>query len=81
MFGAEIYIYKKKKKKKKKYQSFLSEQFQFLEVNFSIYLNRRVFVMASTEHHIEKRANKTKLNRSRNIVLERSRVKLRGPVA
>ena len=28
-----------------KYQSFLSENFQFLEVNFSLYLNRRVFVM------------------------------------
>ena len=28
-----------------KYQSFLSEFFQFLEVKFSIYLNRRVFVM------------------------------------
>ena len=28
-----------------KYQSFLSENFQFLEVKFSIYLNRRVFVM------------------------------------
>ena len=27
---------------------FLSENFQFLEVKFSIYLNRRVFVMAST---------------------------------
>ena len=25
--------------------SFLSENFQFLEVKFSIYLNRRVFVM------------------------------------
>ena len=25
------------------YQSFLSEIFQFLEVKFSIYLNRRVF--------------------------------------
>ena len=25
---------------------FLSEIFQFLEVNFSIYLNRRVFVMS-----------------------------------
>ena len=25
--------------------SFLSEHFQFLEVEFSIYLNRRVFVM------------------------------------
>ena len=29
----------------KKYQSFLSENFQFLEVKFSIYLNRLVFVM------------------------------------
>ena len=29
--------------KYEKYQSFLSENFQFLEVNFSIYLNRRVF--------------------------------------
>ena len=28
----------------KKNQSFLSENFQFLEVKFSIYLNRRVFV-------------------------------------
>ena len=28
-----------------KYQSFLSENFQFLEVKFSIYLKRRVFVM------------------------------------
>ena len=29
----------------KTYQNFLSENFQFLEVKFSIYLNRRVFVM------------------------------------
>ena len=29
----------------KKYQSFLSVNFQFLVVKFSIYLNRRVFVM------------------------------------
>ena len=29
----------------KKYQSFLSETFQFLEVKFSVYLNRCVFVM------------------------------------
>ena len=28
-----------------KYQKFLSENFQFLEVKFSIYLNRRVIVM------------------------------------
>ena len=30
-----------------KYQSFLSENFQFLEVKFSIHLNRRVFVMVA----------------------------------
>ena len=29
----------------KKYQNFLSENFPFLVVNFSVYLNRRVFVM------------------------------------
>ena len=29
------------------YQSFLSENFQFLEVKFSIYLSRLVFVMSS----------------------------------
>ena len=28
-----------------KYQSFLSENFQFLEIKCSIYLGRRVFVM------------------------------------
>ena len=31
--------------KYEKYQSFLSKKFQFLEVEFSIYLNRRVFIM------------------------------------
>ena len=31
--------------KYEKYQNFLSENFQFLEVKFSIYLNRYVFVM------------------------------------
>ena len=31
--------------KYEKYLSFLSENFQFLEVKFCIYLNRRVFVM------------------------------------
>ena len=31
----------------KKYQNFLSEYFPFLLVKFSIYLNRRVFVMKS----------------------------------
>ena len=31
--------------KYEKYRSFLPENFRFLEVKFSIYLNRRVFVM------------------------------------
>ena len=34
--------------KYEKYQSFLSENFQFLEVKFSVYLNRHVFVMFSS---------------------------------
>ena len=32
--------------KYEKYQSFLPEKFRFLVVKFSIYLNRRVFVMS-----------------------------------
>ena len=32
-------------KNMKKYQTFLSENFHFLVVKFSVYLNRRVFVM------------------------------------
>ena len=31
--------------KKENYQDVLSANFQFLEVTFSIYLNRRVFIM------------------------------------
>ena len=31
--------------KYEKYQSFLSDNFQFLEMKFSIYLNKRVFLM------------------------------------
>ena len=31
--------------KYEKYQSFLPDNFQFLQVKFSIYLNRRIFVM------------------------------------
>ena len=34
----------------KKYQSFLPENFRFLEVKFSIYLNKRVFVMLKFYH-------------------------------
>ena len=36
------------KKKKEKISEFLSENFQFLVVKFSVYLNRRVFVMLRT---------------------------------
>ena len=32
--------------KEKKIWEFLSENFQFLEVKFSVYLNRRIFVIA-----------------------------------
>ena len=34
-------------------KSFLSGNFQFLEVKFSIYLNRRVFVMKSKQQSLE----------------------------
>ena len=34
--------------KYEKYQNILSETFQFLEVKFSIYLNRHVFIMYGT---------------------------------
>ena len=36
--------------KYEKYQSFLSEKFQFLEVKFSIHLNKHVFVMYVQRH-------------------------------
>ena len=36
--------------KYEKYQIFLSENFQIFEVKFSVYLNRRVFVMGSNEY-------------------------------
>ena len=38
--------------------SFLSENFQFLEVNFSIYLNGHVFVMSSHYDSLKKMAAK-----------------------
>ena len=40
----------------KKYQSFLSKNFLFLEVKFSIYLNRRVFVMKKKNVEIPRKA-------------------------
>ena len=41
---SDVHIYFEQKYEK--YQIFLSENFQVLEVNFSIYLNWRVFVMS-----------------------------------
>ena len=35
--------------KYEKYQNFLSKNFHFLVVKFSVYLNRHVFVMANSE--------------------------------
>ena len=50
----------------KKYHSILSEIFQFLEVKFSIYLNRRVFVM-------------DQFRTSDKIILQQQSVKTRIP--
>ena len=38
--------------KYEKYHSFLSENFQFLEVKYSIYLNQCVFVMNSADEKL-----------------------------
>ena len=38
---------------------FLSEYFQFLEVKFSMYLNRRVFIMFSSKLASERMKNST----------------------
>ena len=37
----------------KKISKFLSENFQFLEVKFSVYLNRRVFIMKQAKTTLE----------------------------
>ena len=50
----------------KNYQSFLSENFQFLELNFSIYLNRRVFVMPKVGMDVSDKKQKVKLNLNRD---------------
>ena len=44
--------------KYKKYQDFLSENFHFLVVKFSVYLNRHVFVMFVTFTVLEKSVTK-----------------------
>ena len=53
----------------KKYQSFLSENFQFLEVKFSIYLNRRVFVMFTELNFEFKKKKKKKKNNNKKKTL------------
>ena len=45
--------------KYERYQSFLFQNFQFLEVKFSIYLNRRVFVMGTLYKHLSPYSNKS----------------------
>ena len=58
-------------------QSFLFENVQILEVNFSIYLNRRVFVMRfeyhgpSQSHCQVVRYSSSYINLNRDIVLSR----------
>ena len=48
-------------------EGFFSENFQFLEVNFSIYLNRRVFVMESLiVLKLKKRKKKKKKKKKMN---------------
>ena len=39
--------------KYEKYQNFLSENFHFLVVKFSVYLNRRVFIMIKIAGYLE----------------------------
>ena len=43
--------------KYEKYRSFLSENFQFLEMKFSMYLNRHVFIMFANRVDADKRAH------------------------
>ena len=47
--------------KYEKYKSFLSENFQFLEVKFSIYLNRRDFVLYDSIKTSDRQARKTNI--------------------
>ena len=52
MYSLELPCFEQKYEK---YQFFLSENFQFLEVKFSIYLNRHVFIkffLISSQKHI-----------------------------
>ena len=64
MFCAEIW----------KISEFLSEKFQFLEIKFSIYLNRHVFVMTKqrqkkTKKKKKKKKKKTNAKASYNVII------------
>ena len=57
--------------KNEKYQKFLSENFHFLVVKFSVYLNRRVFVMMflhseKTGPSLAKKKQKKKKKKKKN---------------
>ena len=47
--------------------SFLSENFQYLEVKFSIYLNRHVFVMGESKRLLNVRQTMKTLIRCRDV--------------
>ena len=50
-----------------KYQSFLFENFQFLEVKFSMYLNRHVFVMNNVDYSTQFGLDRTEQKRSLSL--------------
>ena len=67
----------------KKYQSFLPENFRFLEVKFSIYLNRRVFVMQwykTRLMNIKKTKKKKKKKKKNLLVLPESILQIKSKV-
>ena len=54
----------------RQYQSFLSKNFRFLEVKFSIYLNRRVFVMRHFRYRFSLNRIYTKYSRNENTPIQ-----------
>ena len=51
-----LYFEQNYEKYQKKYQNYLSENFRFLAVKFSVYLNRRVFVMEQSRERNDKQS-------------------------
>ena len=64
------------KQKYKKYQSFLSENFQFLEVKFSIYLYSHVFVMNTIFRMLRLRHTQNPGSHKKSLVLVESSERL-----